>query len=167
LQGVQSTCIVYSDLSSYAYLRSKLFAVGNNDDDTSPFGDGVDGFNSAILPGKINSAQPNQKKSYPLGPTTSRSLRERTKKELQEVLCFFCLNLGCLHARGESYLSTEILDNNFFVNENCDNSCCIICTKKWHGQFIPVYHSGVVAFLEFLMQTGKLPVEVDYNDPIS
>jgi hypothetical protein len=94
------------------------------------------------------------------------AVRERMKKELQKVLCFFCLDLGCLHARGESYLSTGILDNNIFVNENCDNSCCI-CTKKWHGQFIPVYHSGVVAFLEFLMQTGKLPVEVDYNDLIS
>jgi predicted CXXCH cytochrome family protein len=43
-QGVQSTCIHYSDLSSYVYLRSKLFAVGNNDDNISPFGNGVDGF---------------------------------------------------------------------------------------------------------------------------
>jgi superfamily II DNA/RNA helicase len=116
LQGVQSTFILYSDLSSYVYLRSKLFAVGNKDDDTSPFGNVVDGFNSAILLGKINSAQPNQKKSYPLGPTVSHSLRERMKKELQEFLCFFCLDLGCLHARGESYLSTRILDNNVFVN---------------------------------------------------
>ncbi len=166
LQGVQSTCIVYSDLSSYVYLRSQLFAVGNNNDNTSPFGDGVDGFNSVILPRKLNRAQPNQKKSYLFGPLARCSLQECTKKKLQEVLCFFCLDLGCLHARGESYLSTGILDIPIFENESCDNSCCI-CTKKWHAQFIPVYRSSIIAFLKFVMQTGKIPVEVDYKDPIS
>jgi hypothetical protein len=50
--------------------------------------------------------------------------------------------------------------------ESCDDECCI-CTKKWHEIFIPVYRSGVVGFLEFLMLTGKLPVDVDYKDPIS
>ncbi len=134
--------------------------------DTYPSGNGVDGFNSAILPQKLNGTQWNQKKSYPLGLTARRSLRERTKIELQEVLCFFCLDLGCLHARGKSYLATGIIDVTVIENESCDNLCCI-CTKKWHDQFIPVYSSYVVAFLECLMQTGKLPVEVDYKDPIS
>jgi hypothetical protein len=88
------------------------------------------------------------------------------RKETQEVLCFFGLDLGCLHARGKWYLATGILDVNIFENVSCDNSCCIF-TKKWHDQFIPVYCFSVVALLEFLMQTGKLPVEVDYKDPIS
>jgi hypothetical protein len=35
-QGEQSTCIVYGNLSSYVYLRSQLFVVGNNHDDNTP-----------------------------------------------------------------------------------------------------------------------------------
>jgi hypothetical protein len=143
---VQSTCIVYSDLSSYVYLRRQLFAVGNNNDNTSPCGNRVDGFNSAILPQKLNRAQPNQKKSYPLGLTAMHSQRERTKIELQEVICFFCLDLGCLHAWSKSYLATGILDITVFDNECCHNSCCI-CTKKLHDRFLPVYCSCIVAFL--------------------
>jgi hypothetical protein len=79
---MQSTCIVYSDFSSYVYLKGKLFAVGNNYDNMSPSGERVDGYNSTISPGKLNRAQPNQKKSYPLGPMATHSLRERTKIEL-------------------------------------------------------------------------------------
>ncbi len=37
---------------------------------------------------------------------------------------------------------------------------------KWHKQFLPVYHSGVEAFLKYLMQTGKFPHVVDYKSPI-
>ncbi len=142
MQGVQSTCIVYSDLSPSVYLRSQLFAVGNNDGNTSPSGNKVDGFNSAISPWKLNRAQPNQKKSYPLGPMARRSLWEHTKIELQEVLCFFCLDLCCQHAWGKSYLAIGILDLTVFENVRCDN-LCYICTKKWHDQFIPVHCSGV------------------------
>jgi hypothetical protein len=148
LQGVESTCLVYNDLSSYVYLRSQLFAVGNNNDDTSPSGDEVDGFNSAILPWKLNRVQPNQKKTYPLSSIARRSLCECTKTELHEVLCFFCLELGCLHAWDELYLAMGILDNTVFENESCDNLCCI-CTKKWHDQFIPIFFQASLLSLSF------------------
>ena len=86
--------------------------------------------------------------------------------ELHEILCFFCLDLGCQHATGKLYLVSGILAGNHIAGEGCNGSCCI-CTKKWHDVFIPVYRSSVVAFLEFLMLTGKLPVAVDFKDPIS
>jgi hypothetical protein len=78
---------------------------------------------------------------------------------------FFCLNLGCQHAHGKPYLATECL-NFSIIDETCDNSC-FICTQKWHDQFRPVYRSSVVAFLEYLMQLGKLPQDIDYKAPIS
>jgi hypothetical protein len=106
----------------------------------------------------------NAKKTYPLGPTGRRNLRKCTKSELLEVLIFF-LNLGCQHACGESYLAMGCLNFNV-IDEKCDNSCSI-CTRKWHNQFLPVYHSIVVAFLEYLMQMRKLPQEVDYKALIS
>jgi hypothetical protein len=109
--------------------------------------------------------QQNAKKTYPLGPTGRCNLRKRTMLELNEVLHFFGLNLGCQHACGESYLATGCLDFNV-IDEKCDNSCSI-CSRKWHDQFLPGYCSSVVAFLEYLMQTGKLPQEVDYKAPIS
>jgi hypothetical protein len=39
--------------------------------------------------------------------------------------------------------------------------------KRWHEQFLPVYCSGVIGFLEFLMLTVKLPQDINYKDPIS
>ena len=71
----------------------------------------VDGFNFAISTSKHSwSLQPTTKKTYPLGPTLLRCLQERTTSELLEGIRFFCLDIGCQHARGESYMATGILD---------------------------------------------------------
>jgi hypothetical protein len=86
--------------------------------------------------------------------------------ELQEVLRFFCLDLGCQHAHCKAYLSTELLDPNFVANDDRCNHACSICTKKWHDQFLPVYCSAVLAFLEYLMQFGQLPQDLDNKSPI-
>ncbi len=154
LQGAQSTCIVYGDLTSYVYLRRQLFAAGNNDDNTSPSTNDCDGYNSAISPRKTSRGQPITKKTYPLGPTGRHRLQERTTIELQEVISFFCLDLGCQHARGESYLAMGILNTTTIKKERCDNLCAI-CTKRWHEQFLPVYRSGVIGFLDFLTLTEE------------
>jgi hypothetical protein len=105
-------------------------------------------------------------KTYPLGPTGRRSVHDRTQSEMQDVLQFFCLDLECQHAWGEAYLSTGTLDSLIIDNGAC-NTLCSICTEKWHEQFLPVYRSSVVAFLEYLMQTGKCPHIIDYKSPIS
>jgi hypothetical protein len=76
------------------------------------------------------------------------------------------LDLGCQHARGESYLATGILNTTTIEHERCENSCGI-CTKRWHEQFLPVYRSGVVGFLEYLMLIGKLPQDINDKDQIS
>ncbi len=77
----------------------------------------------------------------------------------------FCLDLDCQHAWGKECLPTGILDAHAVVGNICENMC-LFCTKKWHKQFLPVYCYGVVAFLEYLMQTGKIPKDVDYKSPI-
>jgi hypothetical protein len=163
--GVRSTCIVFGDFASFIYLMSQLLIASKLDDGQSSCGDEVEGFNSAMSPWKHSTIQQNKKKTYTLGLTGRHNLRERTKPELHEVLHFVCLDLGCRHACGESYLATGCLDFNI-IDEKCDNSCSI-CSRKWHNQFLPVYSSSVVAFLEYLMHMGKLPQEVDYKAPIS
>ena len=163
--GMRSTCILYPDLSSCVYLMSQLLTTFVDHGDTSPSSEGVKGYNPAISPCQ-NSTQGPKKKAYPLRPKGGRSLRAQTLSEIHEVLLFFCLDLGCQHARGEAYLSTGYLDGHE-IEDRCDSTCSI-CTQKWHKQILPVYHSEVVlAFLEYLIQTGKLPHDIDFKLLIS
>jgi hypothetical protein len=128
--------------------------------------DDVDGFNSAISPSMHGQQrqQPDENKKCALGPTAKRSLHKRTKSELQDVIRFFCLDKGCQHARGESYLAMGGLDLGNIICTPCGNSCSI-CTRRWHEMFLPVYQSSVVLFLEFLMQSGQLPQEITSHPP--
>ncbi len=123
----------------------------------------VNGFNSAISPQKTNTRL-GRKKTHPLGPMSKHNLRTCTVNKLQEVLRFFCVNLCCQHAHGEAYLSMGLLERNFVANKDRCNDACSICTKIWHVQFLHVYCSAVVAFLEYLMQIGRLPQDVDYTN---
>ncbi len=165
-EGAKSTCILYGDLASYVYLMGQLLTRCIYDDnEVASTNNEVNGFNSAISPQKTNTRL-GSKKTYPLGPTSKRNLRTRRVNELQEVLRFFCVDLGCQDARGEAYLSAGLLDQNYVANKDGCNDACSICTKKWHDQFLPVYRSAVVAFLEYLMQISRLPQDVDYKSPI-
>jgi hypothetical protein len=146
---------------------SQLITTSSVDKETAQVSDDCGGFNSAILP--LRHSRPQRKKDphkYALGPTARRCLRERMTSELQEVIRFFCLDLGCQHAHDESYLAMGGLDICAIVGTQCDNSCST-CMKRWHKIFLPVYHSSVEAFLEFLMQTGKFPQQIDYKSLIS
>ncbi len=117
-EGAKSTCIQYGNLYSYVYLMGQLLTGCNHDDsEEASANNEVNGFISAISPQKTNTRL-GSKKTYPLRPTSMRNLRTRTVNELQEVLRFFCLDLGCQHARGEAYLSTGLLDHNLLQNEN-------------------------------------------------
>ena len=128
-QSEPSTCIAYGDLPSNVYLRIQLFNVGNNVEDnvTSSTLDG-DVYNLAISSRKQGQALP-KKKTYPLSITARQTLHLRTQTELHEVIRFFCLGLGCQHARGESYLSTGALAHSRMDYEGC-NTSCPICTKR-------------------------------------
>ncbi len=82
------------------------------------------------------------------------------------MLQFFCLDLGCQHARGEAYLSTGILDaEDVVLGERC-NDACSISTKRWKEQFLPVYRLAVVVFLKYLMQMGKILQDLDRKTPV-
>ena len=121
-----STCILFADLASYIFLMSQLIMSSQVAEDTAAISDDVDGFNSAISPSRHGQQrqQPDENKKYTLGPTARRSLRKRTTSELQDVIRFFCLDKGCQHARGESYLAMGGLD--------LGN---IICTPFWELVF--------------------------------
>ena len=61
--------------------------------------------------------------------------------------------------RGKCYLAKGCLDISEPVSTRCGTSCSI-CTKRWHEILLPVYRSSVESFLEFLLETGKFPVEI-------
>jgi hypothetical protein len=86
--------------------------------------------------------------------------------ELQDGIRFFCLDRGCQHARGESYLATGGLNISNIICTPCVNSCSI-CTRKWHDMFLPVYWSSVELFIKFLMQSGQFPHAIDPKSPVS
>jgi hypothetical protein len=98
------------------FLRSQLFAAGKNDDDIYPSTNERDGYNAGISPRKNSHGQMNMKTTYPLGPMGRCHLQERTTIKLQEVISFFCLDLGCQHAWGESYLAMGILNTTKQLN---------------------------------------------------
>jgi len=77
---------------------------------------------------------------------------------------FFCLDLGCQHERGEIYLSSGSLDS---ITYTVRCSSCPICNRRYHKDFLPVYKSGVVAFLEWLTFTAKLPFVIDEKIQVS
>ena len=166
-EGVQSTCILYADLASYIYLMTQLITKSQDDEVKDHGSSDVEGYNSAISPSRNERPQNRKEQNkYALGTMARRSLRLRTTSELQDVIRFFCLDRGCQHARGESYLAFGGLDLTSEVGTPCVNSCSI-CTRRWHEMFLPVYRSSVMLFFEYLMQSGQLPHEIDPKSPVS
>jgi hypothetical protein len=61
-------------------------------------------------------------------------------------------------------LSTESLDSVPAI-EHC--TTCPICNRTYHKDFLPIFQSGVVSFLEWLTATAKLPFSIDFKVIIS
>ena len=164
--GVKSACVLYADLSSYVFLLCQLIrgsehSVVINDDQSGQ----CEGFNSAISPWWMAMRQANtSQEDFALWPTAKKRLWDCCIEELLEVLHFFCLDLGCQHKRGKIYLSSGYLDL-IPATKRCTS--CPICNRRYHKDFLPVYQSGVVAFLEWLTLTAKLPFIVDRKIQVS
>jgi hypothetical protein len=165
-RGVRSTCVLYADLSSYVFLLCQLVRGSEHTDITVEAQSGeCDGFNSAISPRRPPARPANtSQEDFALGLTAKKRLRDRCIEELHEVLRFFCLDLGCQHERGEVYLSSGCLDS-MTATVRC--SSCPICNRRYHKDFLPVFRSGVDAFLEWLTLTAKLPFIVDRKIQVS
>ncbi len=73
---------------------------------------------------------------------------------------FFCLDLGCQHARGEIYLSTGLLDS--VTATGCCRTCPV-CIQMYHKDFLPVFCRSVVSFIEWLTATLKLPFRIEFK----
>jgi len=165
-RGVRSLCILYADLSSYVFLVYQLLQGVDYADGTEERNAGeCEGFNSAISPQRhVRRPSNSTQQDFALGPTAKKVLRSRYLAEQNEVLRFFCLDYGCQHERGEIYLASGMLDSSRAIGR-C--SACPICNRTYHKDFIPVYRSGVVSFLEWLIVTTKLPFAVDFKIQVS
>ena len=106
-------CILYADLSSYAFLVYQYLRGEDNNGGTERVDAGeCDGFNSAISPQRpIRRPSKTTEHDFALGPTAKKALRSRCLAELNDVLRFFCLDFGCQHKWGEIYLSSGALDS--------------------------------------------------------
>ena len=62
---MRSTCIVFGDFSPYIHLMNQLLMASKLDIDKSSCSNEVERFNSAILPWKHGTMQPDAKKSCP------------------------------------------------------------------------------------------------------
>jgi hypothetical protein len=153
-------------LSSYVFLVYQLLRGVDSADGTEERDAGeCEGFNSAISPQRhVRRPSNSTQKDFALGPTAKKVLRSRCLAEQNEVLRFFCLDYGCQHERGEIYLASGMLDSSRAIGR-C--SACPICNRTYHKDFIPVYRSGVVSFLEWLIVTTKLPFAVDFKIQVS
>ncbi len=124
-----------------------------------------DGFNSAILPRRQVRQQANTSQvDFVLGPSAQKRLRVRCLDELHQVVQFFCLDLGCQHARSEIYLSTGLLDS---VTATWCCTTCLVCIRTYHKDFLPVFHGSVVSFIEWLTATLKLPFRIEFKSQVS
>ena len=96
IEGAVSSCVLFADLVSYIHLMSQLLTSSSSEEETALKSNNIEGFNSAILPGRQSRPRiKRDRRQYALGPTAKHSLRERSTSELRDVLRFFCLNLGC------------------------------------------------------------------------
>ncbi len=163
-KGIASTCILYADLSLYVFLV--LQQLNRHTDNAVDAGSTAEcnGYNSAILPRWQQRQVNTSNVDFALGPAGRKQLCARMLSELQEVLRFFCLNLGCQHVCGKMYLLTGILD--YLLATGTCNSCPI-CNRLWHKDFLLVFRCSVIAFIEWLMATAKLPFAVDYKLQLS
>jgi hypothetical protein len=164
--GVRSTCVLYADLSSYVFLLCQLICGSEHTNITVESQSGeCEGFNSANSPRRPTARPANTShKDFALRPTAQKRLQDCCIEELHKVIRFFCLDLGCQHERGEIYLSSDSLDS---ITSIARCSSCPICNQRYHTDFLPVYKSGVVSFLELLTLTTKLPFVIDGKIQVS
>ena len=70
----------------------------------------------------------------------------------------FCLDLGCQYIQSEIYSSTGLLDTVLAISE-C--TTCPICTRTYDKDFLLVFWSSVIEFIEWMTATSKLPFIVE------
>ena len=89
-----------------------------------------------------------------------KKLSEEKKREMfLEVLQFFCLEQGCLHARAEDYLSTGKLhkiDSSYKCKEKCS-----MCDQSWHTQHKKVSKKALISWFGSDDFTKHVPVSTE------
>ena len=145
-------CLQLGSVASYV---SSVFQIHISNDDAE-LDDEDDQMKSVV---GINSAMsPATKRNYAHGERVTRNkftkcmkqqYLHRARRELKEVLRYFCLNCGCQHARGEWYLACGGLDKypGPYRWEPCATKCPI-CTGAWGKIFVRVDKDEVVRFLQ-------------------
>ena len=177
--GEPSICSMYGDLQSYEYIRSQTLLDSDGDDDkTTP--SPIVGINSALSPlrqvgeaaaaaaaGGDSTTAGRKLKKYQLGPAARKKHRDRSAREIQEVISFFCLDKGCMHVRAGKYLHAGVLDPTGVADRPPCNNKCPICTGAWHKIFAPCYKADVIQFLDNAQRVGKFPRAVKKGAKVS
>jgi hypothetical protein len=123
-----------------------------------------DRINAAISPRHKVWPANNSQFDFPWDQLHKWGLRVCTLGKLHQVVRFFCLDLGCEHVHGEIYLSTGLLDP---VPATGGCTTYPICTRSFHKDFLPVFCSNVIEFIEWLTVTSKLPFKIEIKIQVS
>ena len=92
-----------------------------------------------------------------------KSLVEKKRGMLLEVLQLFCLQRGCFHARAEKYLSSGKLSN-IDRTYNCDKKCSM-CDGSWHKQHRTVVRKAIVSWFGSDDFNTHIPVSTETGKP--
>ena len=101
-----------------------------------------------------------------LSKADRKRLRSRQVRELNKVLQFYCLDFGCQQLRKENYLSSGLLAMERVSGKACGNACPI-CTRDWHGQYLPIYRTSLVTFFESSRGQDSFPVIAEDKQQVS
>ena len=153
-------------MASYQNIMRQILTDAE-DNDTSHI-DGqleVAGFNCAITPVRNRAEKQREagksktKSKYALGKVGKQRVLERSTIEMNEVLCYFCLDLGCQHVRAEDYLHYgSLLCGSTPSNRDPCGDKSPICTKAWHEKmFLPVYKESIIQFFTSNVGGESLP----------
>jgi len=115
------------------------------------------GMNSVISPPRQKRLSKRRPTVNHLSKTQKRLLRTRQRKEILDVIKFFCLDAGCQHVRAECFMANGKLDATPSHQDPC-LTMCPVCKGDWRKTFLPVNKQQLVRFLRCKHVSDNLPM---------
>jgi hypothetical protein len=131
--GSKLICILYGDLSSYVSLILQIVGGADGTVDEHATRYAIDSIQLFFL--HVKTSMPAEVSLTMHLDLLLRNNCNHMLLELHEVMCFFCLNLGCQHVRGGIYLSTGMLDP---IPALGSCTSCPICNQTQYKDFLPI-----------------------------
>ena len=114
--SVPRKCLQIGDLTSYTQVIWNIYNDGDNTVDEEDDLQLLKDDNIALTPLKMTKkggpakTQKQNKSKYAATDTMIQKLRVRSVREVNENLCFWAQNRGCLHVHGKQYMAIGFLD---------------------------------------------------------